>query len=301
MNKPKIVFLGSGPVAAKSLELLSNNFDVEAVITKPKPTHHRGEFPVLTIIEKHGFKKLEVSNKSELDSVFDSHKFESKLGIIIDFGIIVSKKVIDYFPHGIVNSHFSLLPEWRGADPITFSILSGQPKTGVSLMTIDEGMDTGKLITRKSINILPSETTTSLTERLIELSDQLLHDYIPSYLNGDIKPKNQPHPDRATYSRKLTKEDGVLNWDKPAEQLEREIRAFNEWPKSRTELLGRDVIVTSATVEQNDLDFEPGNIIIIEKKKLLVQTSSGQLSIDQLKPAGKKEMSIQAFLAGYAK
>ena len=127
----------------------------------------------------------------------------NELGILIDFGIIISQKVISYFHKGIVNSHFSLLPRWRGADPISFAILNGDKKTGISLMLIDEGMDTGKILSQRTFHIPPNMTTPELTERLIELSNELLLQAIPKYLMSLITPKRQPHPDRATYSRKL--------------------------------------------------------------------------------------------------
>jgi methionyl-tRNA formyltransferase len=290
--------MGSGPVAADSLERLARNFTIEAVITKPKPDHHRGDFPVIETTKKLGLHTLYASNKSELDDLIAENEFDSNVGVIIDFGIIVSKKVIDSFPLGIVNSHFSLLPQWRGADPIAFAILSGQPKTGVSLMVIDEGMDTGKLITYRTISINPSETTPSLTQRLIELSDQLLQEFLPRYSEGSIKTKNQPHPDRATYSRKLTKEDGIIDWNKPAVQIEREIRAFIDWPKSRTELFGKEVIITKAHTVS--VDGKPGEVEVIkESGSIIVYCGSGYLCIERLKPAGKKEMSSSDFVRGY--
>ncbi len=303
MQKPKVVFLGSGPVAAKSLELLTKNFNIECVITKPKPAHHRGNFPVLDVVENYGLNKIKVTNKAELDELIHKNKFESQIGIIIDFGIIVNKEVIDSFKYGIVNSHFSLLPQWRGADPITFSILSGQLKTGVSLMVIDEGMDTGKLITSRSISILPYDTSSSLTERLIMLSDELLNDYLPSYLSGDIKPKRQPHPDRATYSRKITKGDGIIDWNKPAEVIEREIRAFQDWPKSHTNLFGKEVIITKAhLVPSKNPKDKPGETIILpEIGELGVATSNGTLWIEKIKPNGKQEMASADFIRGYVK
>ncbi len=295
-----VIFLGSGPVAAKSLELLTKNFVVEAVITKPKPTHHKGNFPVIDVATNLGLPIHYVSNKQELDALISKQDTRSRVGIIIDFGIIVSQKVINKFPLGIVNSHFSLLPEWRGADPISFSVLSGQAKTGVSLMIIDAGMDTGKLITQKSLDIRPSDTTSSLTERLIELSDKLLQECLPGYLVGDIKPKNQPHPDRATYSRKLTKEDGIIDWNKPANQIEREIRAFIEWPKSRTTLAGKDIVMTSSHAHMSEIDNNLGiGDAYSSNKCLMIKCGEGYLCVEKLKPAGKNEMTAEAFLAGH--
>src|SRR5687768_10593623 len=132
MNKKSepIVFFGSGPVAAESLRLLAQDFTIEAVITKPRAAHHKGDVPVLTLAESLGLPTETAYDKKSLDKLFETKAFKSRLGVLVDFGIIVSQAVIDYFPFGIVNSHFSLLPEWRGADPITFSILSGQKETG---------------------------------------------------------------------------------------------------------------------------------------------------------------------------
>lgn len=300
MSKPEVVFFGSGPVAAKSLELLVENFTVVAVVTKPKPEHHKGDFPVISLAENLGLKIHTVSNKKELSGLIATNPFRTDVAILIDFGIIVTQDVIDYFPRGIINSHFSLLPELRGADPISFAILSGQKKTGVSLMLIDEGMDTGKIIRQKSVSIQPNATTTTLTKELIELSDELLTADVPAYLVGTLPPRHQPHSDRATYSRKLTKADGILDFTKPAEVLEREIRAFSDWPKSRTTLGSVDVIVTAAHAVPSNFSDKPGEIEIIkEQGVIMVNCGDGYLCIDKLKPAGKNEMTAKQFLAGY--
>ena len=297
-NSGKIVFFGSGPVAARCLELLLIEWDIEAVVTKPRPIHHRGDVPVISLAESYSLPIFTASNRTELDHLFHTHTFVSQCAMLIDFGIIVSQKVINSFPLGIVNSHFSLLPHLRGADPITFSILEGAEKTGVSLMVLDEGMDTGKLLAYRSLHLASHETTPTLTERLIVLSDELINEYLPRYVAGKLVSKSQPHPERATYSRKLTKADGIIDWTQSAEQLEREIRAFYEWPKSRTTLGEIDVIIRSAKLEDAIADSQPGEYIYTDKQ-LLIQTGDGSLSIQHIQPLGKKEMPIQAFLAGY--
>lgn len=294
MNE-SVVFFGSGPVAARSLELLARDVAIEAVITKPATVAE------MTAVTPADTPVHSVSNKQELDQLITSATFKSRVGVLIDFGIIVSPAVIDAFPLGIINSHFSVLPEWRGADPISFAILSGQPKTGVSLMLLDEGMDTGKILVTKTLLIAPDDTTPSLTDKLISLSNSLLGDNLPRYVAGEVTPRQQPHSDRATYSRKLTKEDGIIDWTKSAEILEREIRAYIEWPKSRATVGGKDVIITKAHVGQHQSpDAKPGDIVITEQtKEFGFVTSDGTLWIDELKPAGKKEMPAKAFLAGY--
>lgn len=296
ISKP-IVFFGSGPVAAKSLELLLDSFEVEAVVTKPRPAHHKGPVPVLELATKHKLPVSTASSKKELDELFAAKPFVSELAILIDFGIIVSQKVIDYFRLGIVNSHFSLLPEWRGADPITFSILSGQKSTGVSLMMLTAGMDEGPLLSQVETTIENTATTPELTEILIDKSYRALCETIPGYLSGDIKPVAQSsNPNKITYSRQLTKSDGIIDWTKPAARIEREIRAYTGWPQSRTSFGQLDVIITKAHVI--DDTGKPGATTIIDKSPA-VFCGQAALKIERLKPAGKKEMSGEAFLAGH--
>lgn len=295
MNKKiPLVFFGSGPVAAESLRLLANNFDIEAIITKPTTEQEMGSAyanaPIFT-----------VSTKDELDKLIENTSFTSQLAVLIDFGIIVSQKVIDYFPFGIINSHFSILPELRGADPISFAILEGKKKTGVSLMLLVEAMDEGPILSVGTLDLDGSETTESLTNELVILSYNLLSDRLAEYLSGETdlveqqvianKFKVQP-----SYTRKLTKLDGNIDWSKSAEQIEREIRAYCGWPKSKTTLNGVDCVITNASVINKS--GKPGDYFI-DNKSLCVFCGENALTIEHLKPAGKKEMDIAGFLAGY--
>lgn len=296
MSQP-ILFFGSGPVAAESLRLLARDFVVEGVITKPRPPHHKGDVPVVAVAEELGLPIWSVTNKTTLDQLMAQHSFASQVAILIDFGIIVSQKVIDTFPLGIINSHFSLLPQWRGADPITFAILSGQKQTGVSLMLLVEAMDEGPLLGFGTYNIEIDTTTPMLTAHLIQLSHELITQIVPDYVQDKIMPQPQDHKVPATYSRKLAKEDGLIDWHKPAAAIEREVRAYLGWPGSRTSLAGKDVIITKTHVVDAQAG-EPGKISV-DGKQLRVVCGEGALSIDMLKPAGKKEMAIDAFLAGH--
>lgn len=300
-----IVFFGSGPVAAKSLELLAQAFSIETVITKPRPPHHRGSTPVLDSAKQLNLQVIEVSDKKELTDKLTNASLQSRVAVLIDFGIIVPRSIIDAFPLGIVNSHFSLLPEWRGADPITFAILSGQKQTGVSLMLLVEKMDEGPLLAQGDYDIATDETTPSLTNNLIQLSYQMLCEVLPAYMSGTIQPMPQdtvaqtsPNTLQVSYSRKLSKEDGMIDWEKPAEQIEREIRAYQGWPKSRSKLGDIDVIITKAHVKEARL--APGELQI-SNKTLSIGTCNDALAIDALVPAGKKEMSVAAFMAGYGR
>jgi methionyl-tRNA formyltransferase len=292
-----IVFFGSGPVAAKSLQLLAQRFTIEAVITKPRPAHHRGDVPVIATAAALGLPALHAADKQSLDKLFATNPVTSRVAVLIDFGIIVSQAIIDYFPLGIVNSHFSLLPELRGADPITFAILDGREETGVSLMLLVARMDEGSLLAQATYPLSNSTTTPELTEDLIDLSYKLLEAILPEYIAGRVVPFTQNANNvPPTYSRKLTKEDGRMDWNKPAPQLQREVRAFAGWPKSRAVFGGLEVIVTQTHIVETG--GTPGKTAVVEKTPI-VYCGFQALALDRLKPAGKQEMTGEAFLAGY--
>ena len=289
-----ILFFGSGPVAAASLRYLSGIFAIEAIITKP------ATFEEMRLVLP-GTPVFGADNRHQLNGIFQTHRFVSKLGVLVDFGVIVGQQIIDAFPLGIINSHFSLLPEWRGADPITFAILSGQHKTGVSIMLLTKAMDEGPLLAQATYDIRHDETTPSLTGALIDLSNRTLASVVPAYTKGNIEPQDQLKvtlaPTRIpSYSHKLDKGDGIIDWQKPATQLEREIRAFIQWPRSRTTLADREVVITKAAVVA--LSAKPG-VISHDNNKLIVGCGSDSLEILRLIPAGKPEMAAAAFLAGY--
>lgn len=302
-SKLSIVYFGSGPLAAVSLAYLHEHFAIECVITKPRALHHKGSVPVIDYCVKHNLRHITPATKAELAAHISQERFVSRMGVVIDYGIIISRDVIETFPLGIVNSHFSLLPEWRGADPITFAILSGQSETGVSLMLINERMDEGPLLAQAAVSIAPTTDAISLTRELTDVSNALLSEILPLYSNGNIQPVPQANgigPKMPSYSRKLTKSDGLLDWYKPANQLEREIRAFGEWPKSRTKLGDIEVIIIEAHTTPGTVTQSPGHLeVLADQGLLMINTTDGYLCIDRLKPAGKKAMSAAEFIRGY--
>lgn len=223
---------------------------------------------------------------------------ESKLAVLAAYGHIIPQSILDEFPLGIINIHPSLLPQYRGSTPIEQAILDGLTKTGVSIMRLEAGMDTGPIYKQKTIHLTGTESKMDLTEQLQKLGAELLVEVLPAIAEGSLKPRQQPHPDRATYTRLLAKNDGIIDWQKPAEQLEREIRAYLGWPKSQTTLGGIPVIITAAKPVAIDGRITPGTLRI-EKSQLFVDTGKDQLEVLSLQPLGKKEMPISAFLAGY--
>ncbi len=287
----KIIFFGSGPVATATLVGLLPYFDIEAIITKPKPENHRGSVPVLEFAQTHEIPFYTPRTKDELTELFGKTHFTSQAGLVVDYGIIISSIVIQSFAKGIVNSHFSLLPEWRGADPITFSILGGRPETvGVSLMLINDKLDEGQLLAQKPFALSATITTPELTDKLVQLSNTMLTEILPKYLKGQISPYDQPAA-TPTYSRKLTKQDSLLDTTKPAYLLEREIRAFAGWPKSHVTLFGNDVVVKKARIAHSLTD---GDLVVACGNNTF-------LEILQLTGPSGRTMSGADYMRGYQK
>lgn len=227
---------------------------------------------------------------------------EAKIAVLAAYGRLIPQRILDEFPLGIINIHPSLLPQYRGTAPIEQAILDGLEKTGVSIMRLTAGMDEGPIYKQKTVHLAGTETKEVLTEQLQRLGAEMLKESLGDIASETLKPRSQPHPDRATYTSKITKADSTIDWQKPATRLEREIRAYQYWPQSRATLGTIDVIVTAATATFHGNDLYPGEINIMTEgktKSLFVGTSDGNLQIERLKPTGKKEMPIEAFLAGY--
>ena len=216
--------------------------------------------------------------------------------ILAAYGRIISQQVIDLFPMGIINIHPSLLPSFRGPTPIESAIISGENTTGVSIMKLTSGMDEGPIYAKQSVELRGDEDKFELYETLSRIGSSLLFDTLPTILNGQLKPVEQ-EDDAATYSNLMSKSDGIIDWNKLATRIEREIRAYKNWPQSRTNIHGIDVIITKAHVIPGGTRMSGD--VEITTDNLNIATRDGILSIDTLKPIGKKEMPVKAFLSGY--
>lgn len=294
-----IVFFGSGPVAAECLAKLITWQPIELVVTKRRPAHHKDPAPVEQLAIKENIKLEFADNKVELENLIHQTEPNSLLAVVIDYGVIINQQTINYFPLGILNSHFSLLPHWRGADPITYSILSGQKETGVSIMQITAGLDEGPLLITGSIEV-EGRNSNELTAELINVSDGLLRILLPQYMdtNKQVTPYSQDLSKIITFSRKLTKQDGYINTNKTAPEICREIKAFLQWPKSKISLNNKvEVVVTKASAVNKKLLT---NQLLVEDNYLYIGCRVGSIKVEKLKPAGKKEMDIRSFLNGYA-
>jgi methionyl-tRNA formyltransferase len=222
-------------------------------------------------------------------------------GVLVSYGKIIPQSTLDLFTPGIINVHPSLLPKYRGPSPIETAILSGDEETGVSIMQLSAAMDAGPVYAQVRYSLDGTELIDSLYTQLGFIGNKLLVETLASILDGSLQPTPQ-NDTAATYCQLIKKSDGVIDWNKPTEQIAREIRAYKGWPQSRTTLGGIEVIVTKATPIYPIDNSVPGNIKVVydeDVKTLFVGTADGSLEIDALKPLGKKEMPVSAFLAGY--
>ena len=218
--------------------------------------------------------------------------------VVVAFGQILQQDVLDLPPHGCINVHASLLPRWRG-NPIAAAILSGDALTGVTVMRMDAGLDTGPILAQREETIRPDDTRTTLEERLARVGADLLLDTLPPYLAGDLSPRPQPE-DGVTYAGRLRKEDGRLDWSRPAVELDRRVRAFYPWPGAFTTWNRKRLKVLRAIpLSSWRGDALPGTIVALDDgATIVVVTGEGALRLEEVQLAGKRSMDIAAFLCG---
>jgi methionyl-tRNA formyltransferase len=215
--------------------------------------------------------------------------------VVAAFGQILRQPVLDLPPFGCINVHGSLLPRWRGAAPIQAAILHGDDQTGITIMKMDAGVDTGDLLSQRSTPILPDDTAGTLNTRLATLGADLLMDTLPAYLAGELQPQPQQH-ELATFAQMLKKEDGLLDFSRPATELARKVRAMNPWPGAFTIWQGQPLKIQKAhSIEQSS---QASGLTTIFQGNPAFTTSFGLLVLDEVQPAGKKSMSGKVFLIG---
>jgi methionyl-tRNA formyltransferase len=230
------------------------------------------------------------------EAVDDLRQLHADAGIVVAYGRIIPESVLQIFPKGIINVHASLLPKHRGAAPIEAALLAGDEATGVTLMHLEAGLDTGPTYADSKLQLSGKESRLDLYEQLAELGAELLAHRLPGIMAENIVPIPQDHS-AATHFGRLNKAHGKLDWAKPAGQLEREVRAFLGWPGSHTQIAGSDVIVTAARASA--AGGTPGTAYRTPSGELAVYCGEGSLIIDRLKPSGKREMTGPEFLAGH--
>lgn len=297
---PRIVFMGTPEFAVPVLDALVSQYEVVAVYTRADKRAGRGkqfvESPVKVYARERQLALEQPRTLRNLSEQNHLRAYEPDLLVVAAYGLILPQGVLDIPKRGSINTHASLLPRNRGASPITFAILNGDAQTGVTLMQMDAGLDTGPILAQRAIPIAPDDTTGSLTEKLADLGAQLLLDTLPAYLAGNITPVPQDNS-KATMTRLIAKEDGLINWNTSAVYIEHMVRAYQPWPTAYTLYRGEMCKILRAFVLGHNAAGVPGTVLQIGKD-IGVATGKDILILDQVQLAGKRPMSAGEFARG---
>ena len=294
----KIVFMGSPDFALPGLRALAQDYEVAGVITQPDRASGRGREikmpPVKTLALELGLPVMQPEKLRAPEAMQQLLAWNPDLIVVAAFGQILKKDVLELPRFGCLNVHASLLPRWRGAAPINAAILHGDEETGVTIMQMDVGLDTGPMLAKRSLRLSADDTAGSVTEALSNLGADLLIETLPEYLSGNIMPQPQPE-EGATYAPMLKKEDGRLDFTRGVNELERQVRAFNPWPGAFMDYEGGLLKVHKTHVEEG---LASAGQRLVHLDQPAVGARDGLLILDEVQPSGKKSMSGKSFLAG---
>lgn len=275
-------------------KLLSNGYEVAQIFIKREGTPAKNS--QLEIEELAESEQIPLSLSRDLDAIEQELKsLKPDIGVLVAYGVIIPQSIINLFPHGIINIHPSLLPDWRGPTPIEQTILNDIEETGVSIMQLVAEMDAGPLLSQEVVQLSGKETKQQLADLLLDKGSDLLIELLPKIFANSVN--STPQSGTSRYCHKIQKSHGIIDWQKSAIQLEREIRAYAGWPKSQTNLGNKQLIITDVTSQE--IEGPVGKVEINDNNELIVYCSTGSLNIKRLQPVGKKEMSVDEFLRGY--
>jgi methionyl-tRNA formyltransferase len=297
----RIVFMGTPVFAVPVLEALADTHQLVGVVTQPDRPAGRGRRLTPSCVKEVALERgLPLSQPQSLrtpEAVAHLATWEPDVIAVAAFGQILRQNVLDLPPHGCLNVHASLLPRWRGAAPVPAAILTGDEVTGVTIMRMDVGLDTGPILAQREESIRPDDTQAMLENRLARLGAELLLEVLPAYLAGDLLPRPQP-AEGATYAGQLRKEDGRLDWARAAIELDRRVRAFTPWPGAFTTWRGRRLkVLRAASSPEWRGDAPPGTVFALADG-LAVATGEGALCLEEVQLAGKRPIDVTAFLRG---
>lgn len=295
-----IIFFGTPEFAIPSLRsLINEGEDIVLVVTQPDRVKGRGHRltspPVKVVAKEMGLEVIQPDSVKDEALIKRLNDIRPEFIIVVAYGKILPKRILDIPLHGCINLHASLLPKYRGAAPIQWTLIRGEEKTGVTTMLMDEGLDTGPVFLKQELRIEEEDNAESLSRKLSEIGASLLIETIKGVRKGNLKP--QPQEGEPTYAPPLKKEDGNIDWNKTAREIFNLIRGTYPWPGAYCTIGSEKVRILKAK-PLNDLTGRPGVIEKVTKNELLVGTGKGLLSILELQPSGRSSMTIMAFLQG---
>jgi methionyl-tRNA formyltransferase len=303
-SQPKLIFMGTPQFAVPTLQaLIEKGHEILAVVTQPDRPKGRGRklipSPVKELAAAHQIKVLQPQNVSDEHFCDQIRQMEPDTAIVVAFGQILKKNLLTIPGWGVINIHASLLPKYRGAAPIPWAILNDESKTGLTVMRMDEGLDTGPILFQKEVPILEDETAGQLHDRLSELAGKLIVEALTHMAKTHVKEIPQDES-LASYASKIEKRDSLVDWKQPAMKISCLIRALDPRPGAYTLLEGKQVKLFSATVvDRSGLDGVPGRVVKNTREAIHVGTGQGIIGIREIQYPGKRRLSIPDFLRGF--
>ncbi len=299
----RVIFMGTPDFSVGTLKALAAaGHEIAAVVTQPDKPKGRGKAmqptPVKEAAEKLGLQVLQpvkVRDEAFLDQLEELH---ADVAVVVAFGQIIPSRLLKMPKYGCINVHASLLPDYRGAAPIQWAVIDGRKESGVTVMRMDEGLDTGDMIAKVTVLLTETETGGSLFEKLSEAGAKLLVETLPRIASGEAAYEKQPEESPTPYAAMIKKSMGLIDWRKSAVELERLIRGLNPWPSAFTGWNHKILKIWKASVCEENSGFGPGQVARITKDGIYVQTGQGMLCILELQLEGKKRMETDVFLRG---
>ena len=299
----KIIFMGTPDFSVGTLEaLVAADHEVVLAVTQPDKPKGRGKemqfTPVKECAVKHGIPVFQPRRVREPECIEELRKYEADVMVVVAFGQILPKEILEMTEYGCINVHASLLPKYRGAAPIQWAIIDGEEVTGVTTMQMDEGLDTGDMLLKTIIPIEAKETGGSLFDKLAEAGAKLCVETLAGLEAKTIVP--EPQGDTPTaYAKQIKKELGDIDWTWDGKAIERLIRGLTPWPSAYSNWNGKQMKIWDAEILDGNTEEMPGTIVKVEKDAFYVQTGNGLLKVCELQIPGKKRMDAGAFLRGY--
>lgn len=301
----KVIFMGTPDFSVGTLEaLIEAGHEVALVVTQPdKPKGRGGKMqytPVKEVAVTHNIPVYQPKRIREPECIEELRKYNADIMVVIAFGQILPKEILEMTPYGCVNVHASLLPSYRGAAPIQWAVINGEKVSGVTTMQMNEGLDTGDMLLKVEIPLDEKETGGSLHDKLAEAGARLCVETLDALKAGTVTPEKQGDSPTA-YAKMLDKHMGKIDWKMPAKEIERLIRGLNPWPSAYTRWNENDkgMKIWEAEVAEGQTDKAAGTVVEVAKDGFFVQTGDGLLKITALQIPGKKRMDAAAFLRGY--
>lgn len=299
----RVIFMGTPDFAVGTLQAIYEaGHEVCLVVTQPDKPKGRGHAMQYTPVKEYAvekgievFQPVKIREQAAVEKLRDC---QADIMVVAAFGQILPKEILEMCPYGCINVHASLLPKYRGAAPIQWVIIDGEKESGVTIMQMNEGLDTGDMISKVAVPIEEKETGGTYHDKLAEAGAKLCVLTMEDIEAGKIQKTPQRDED-SCYAKMLKKELGNIDFTKDALSIERLIRGLNPWPSAYTTLHGKTLKVWAADVEDKEYQGDPGTIVAKGKKSLVVKTGKGALAITELQLAGKKRMTTESFLLGY--